>query len=443
MENMIDLSIIILAAGKGSRMKSVLPKVMHPLAGRPMIGWLLECAEALEPAQIIVVAGPDMKELEEVCVSHTVAIQQQQNGTADAVKAALPLLKNETGNVLILLGDEPFVSIETLLGMINAPVPTIMAFRAEDPSGFGRLIQRADHTLQEIVEDKDANEQQRLITLCNAGNFCLPLKRLQDWLPKITNENAQGEYYLTDLPKIAAQDHVFFEIVEVEADHGWGINDRMQLAAHEAFVQNALRGAALEAGVTLIDPYTTYFSWDTEIGRDVTIEPNVFFGPGVKVGDGTTIKMSTRIEGAHIGKNCEIGPFAHINYPKKPSIIGDDVVIGNFVEVKRSVLKDGVKAKHHAYIADAEIGKKSNIACGAITVNYDGYQKHKTIIGENVMVGSNVSLIAPITVGDGAFIAAGSTISDNIPDNALAIERTKPELREGWASAYRNRKKKV
>lgn len=436
---MTDLSVIILAAGKGSRMKSDLPKVMHPLAGRPMIGWLLECAEALEPEQIVVVVGPDMESLEKACALHTVALQPQQNGTADAVKAAMPHLKNKSGNVLILLGDEPFVSLESLSGMVEAPVPTIMAFQTEDPTGFGRLVQRADHTLQEIVEEKDATEQQKAITLCNAGNFCLPYKRLEAWLPKITSENAQKEFYLTDLPKIAAEDNVFFEIVEVDADHGWGINDRMQLAAHEAFVQNALRGAALEAGVTLIDPYTTYLSWDTEFGRDVTIEPNVFFGAGVKVGDGVHIKAFSHLEQSIIGNKSVIGPFARL---RPGTDLAEGVKIGNFVEVKNSKLAAGVKANHHGYIGDAEIGAGTNFSCGAITVNYDGYQKHKTIIGENVMVGSNVSLIAPIEVGDGAFIAAGSTISDNIPKDALAIERTEPEFREGWATDYKERKSK-
>ncbi len=435
---MTALTIIILAAGKGSRMKSSLPKVMHKLAGRTMIGWILEAAESLSPAQIIVTVGPDMPELEAAVSGHTVAHQKQQKGTADAVKAAMPYIENKCGQVLILLGDEPFVSKDALNEMVGLGAPSIMAFDTENPSGFGRMVQRADHTLQQIIEEKDANEAQRQITLCNAGNFCLNYDDLEKWLPKIGCDNAQGEFYLTDLPQIAAQDQRFFEIIEVEAEQGWGINDRVQLASHEAYIQDILRVEAMQNGVTMMDPLTTYLSWDTKFARDVTIEPNVFFGAGVVVAEGANIKAFSHLEQCNIGKNSVIGPFARL---RPGADLDENVKIGNFVEVKNSKLFKGVKANHHGYIGDAEIGAGTNFSCGAITVNYDGYKKHKTIIGENVMVGSNVSLIAPITVGNGAFIAAGSTISENIPDDSLAIERTKSEIKKGWSRDYQKRKK--
>lgn len=404
-----------------------------------MISWVIEAAEALIPSEIIVVVGPDMNMLSDLVAPHHVALQETQNGTAGAVKAALPHLKNKCGKVLILLGDEPFVSIDALQGMVTASSPSIMAFHAEDPTGFGRMVQRADKALQKIVEEKDANERQREIMLCNAGNFCLSYDDLEKWLPQIVNDNAQNEYYLTDLPEIAAEDSIFFDIVEVDAEQGWGINDRTQLAIHETHIQNILRVEAMQNGVTMIDPMTTFLSWDTVFGQDVTIEPNVYFGEGVEVADGVQIKAFSHIEKSRIGENSIIGPFARL---RPGALLDHDVKIGNFVEVKNAHLHKGVKANHHGYIGDAEVGAGTNFSCGAITVNYDGYHKHKTIIGENVMVGSNVSLIAPIEVGSGAFIAAGTTISENIPADALAIERQKPDLKNGWASEYKKRKQK-
>lgn len=434
-----DISVIILAAGKGSRMKSSLPKVMHKIAGRPMINWVIGAAETLHPSEIVVVIGPDMQDLSQTVAPHKAVVQETQMGTADAVKAALPHLENKCGKVLILLGDEPFLSVSALEKMVEMNAPSIMAFHTDDPAGFGRMVQKADHTLLQIVEEKDAGDLQKQIELCNAGNFCLDYEDLEKWLPHIGNDNAQGEYYLTDLPEIAAKDQAFFHIVEVEAEQGWGINDRTQLAVHESYMQDILRVEAMQDGVTMIDPMTIFLSWDTVFGQDILIEPNVFFGEGVEVADGVQIKAFSHIEKAKIGKKSVIGPFARL---RPGADLDENVKIGNFVEIKNAKLFKGVKANHHGYIGDAEVGAGTNFSCGAITVNYDGYQKHKTIIGENVMVGSNVSLIAPIEVGDGAFIAAGTTISENIPADALAIERQKPDFKKGWAVDYKKRKQK-
>lgn len=431
------LTVIILAAGKGTRMKSRRSKLLHEVASRPLIAWVLEVAESLDPAQIITVIGPDMPDLEQAVARHTVAIQPAQKGTADAVKAALPLVEADSGRVLILLGDEPFIPVEVLQEMVALAAPSVMAVDLEDATGLGRMICTPDGRLEKIVEEKDASAAQRAMTLGNAGNFCLDYTDLTAWLAQITPHNAQGEYYLTDLVEIARAAGREFQVVEAEVDHGWGINDRIQLAEHERYIQDGLRFAAMREGVTMTDPMTVYLSADTQLGRDVTIEPQVVIGAGVRIGEGCRIKAGCRLEHVTIGRHCEIGPFAHL---KGHAQIGDHAIIGNFVEVQRSVIGDGVKAKHLAYISDADIGKNSNIGCGAITVNYDGFQKHRTKIGDNVMVGSNVNLIAPIDIGDDAFIAAGSTISENIPKMALGVERSKTEIKEGWVTKYRQKK---
>ena len=427
-------------------MKSSRPKVMHELAGRPMISWLIETAESLDPRQIIVVGGPDMPELETAVAPHTLVLQQEQNGTAHAVGTALPHMSDPGSKVLILLGDEPFVPQDALEEMISTDAPSVMALEVQDPTGLGRMILRSDGTLESIIEQADATPEQRKIKLCNAGNFCLPGPDLGRWLQLINNQNAQGEYYLTDLPKIAAEENIHFHVTEIRPATVWGINTRAQLAEHETFIQNFLRNRAMENGVTLIDPASVYFSWDTDLAEDITVEPNVVFGRGVKIDRGTRINTCTRLEGVTIGRECEIGPFAHINYPKKPSWIGDKVTIGNFVEIKRSKIEDGVKAKHLSYLADAEIGSGSNIGCGTITVNYDGYKKHQTLIGDHVMIGCNTNLIAPVTIGKDAVIAAATTVTADIPEGAMGIGRSRLEVKEGWATQRNNKnitKKKV
>lgn len=433
------LTIIILAAGQGTRMKSKIPKVMHQLAGRPMIQWVIDTAEQLEPRQIIVVAGPDMPDMEAAVAPYDIAVQHQQIGTGDAVRAALPVMTQTSGRVLILLGDEPFVPVDALRAMVQSPAPTVMAIETDNPVGLGRMRQREDGSLEKIVEDKDTDEHEWYIKLCNAGNFCLDYEQLKRGLERLSNDNAQGEYYLTELVEIGAIERLYFDIITVVPEHGWGINDRRQLAEHEFMVQDALRANALAEGVSLYDPASVYFAWDTKLGRDCVIEPHVVFGPGVEIGEGVHIKAFSHLEYCEIGNNCTVGPFARL---RPGTSLAEDVKIGNFVEIKNATLGMGVKASHFGYIGDAEIGAGTNFSCGAITVNYDGYEKHQTIIGENVLVGSNVNLIAPLEVGNGAFIAAGSTISDSVPESALAIERSEAEVVNEWARHYRQRKLK-
>ena len=435
----MPLTIIILAAGKGTRMKSDLSKLLHPVAGRPMLSWVIEKAEALNPSQIIVVTAPEQDDVAKVSSPHTIAIQREQNGTADAVKAAIPAIQSKEGNVLILLGDEPLLSVSSLEEMVSSGQPTAMALRTPHPKGLGRMIEGDGRTLLRIIEEKDASDAEKQINLCNAGNYCLSYGQLTSWLEQVDNKNAQKEYYLTDLPEIAQKEGSGFKIVEVEVDHVWGINDRAQLAEHEASMQNELRLKAMAQGVTFIDPKTVYLSWDTKFGRDVTIEPNVFFGPDVTIGDHVMIRAFSHIEGATIGAHSSIGPFARL---RPGSELDESVKIGNFVEIKKARLGKGVKASHLGYIGDADVGAGTNFSCGAITVNYDGYTKHQTVIGENVMVGSNVNLIAPIDIGKDAFIAAGSTVSNCVPANSLALSRPATEIKEGWALTYRERKEK-
>lgn len=436
----MPLIIIILAAGKGTRMCSDLPKVMHNIAGRPMLSWVLERAEQLDPAQIIVVTAPGMDDVAKLASSHTIAVQQEQKGTADAVKAAIPYMKHDEGNVLILLGDEPLLPLSALQEMVNEDQPTAMALRTESPKGLGRMIEGNERKLLRIVEEKDASKAEKDINLCNAGNYCLNYDLLLKWLPEIDNDNVQHEYYLTDLAEIARKDDLPFKIVEVEVGHVWGVNNRVQLAEHEAHVQAELRLNAMANGVTMIDPGSVFLSWDTEFGKDVVIEPNVFFGPGVKIGDHVTICAFTHLETAHVSAKCRIGPFARL---RPGSELDEGVRIGNFVEVKNAQLGKGVKANHLGYIGDAIVGADTNFGCGAITVNYDGFEKHQTKIGFNVMVGSNANLVAPVTIEDNAFIAAGSTITHDVPRGALALSRPETEIEDGWVMKYRERKKLI
>lgn len=435
------LAIVILAAGKGTRMKSESPKVMHALAGRPMIGWLLESVAELSPQKIVVVVGPGMPELVAAVAPHATVIQKDRNGTGGAVKTALPALKNFKGDVLVLLGDTPLVSAKTLKALIAARGNdgiAVLGMNLDDPTGYGRLVAGKDGALQKIVEEKDAGPKEKQITLVSTGAFCIDGARLEGWIKKIGNNNAAGEFYLTDLPEIAAVAGAKTNIcVTNNADEVRGCNSRVDLAALESSVQDRLREAALLSGVSLIDPATVYFHHDTKIGRDVLIEPGVFFGPEVEVGDGVHIKAYSHIEGAKIGRDSSVGPFARL---RPGTEIGAEARIGNFVEIKKSKIGRRSKISHLGYVGDAIMGDDVNFGCGAITVNYDGFEKHQTVIGKGVMVGSNVSLIAPIRINDGAFIAAGSTITDDVPIDALSISRNTAQIREGWSAEFRKRK---
>ncbi len=424
-----ELAVVILAAGRGMRMKSALPKAMHHLAGRPLIHWLLDSVKALKPVRVIIVTAPDMDDLRTAVAPHTCVVQQKALGTGDAVKAALPALKGFKGDVLILLGDMPLITISTLKGLIkvrhhddDTALSVLGAYYNPAPA-FGRLVENADGTLSSIVEHKDATPEQRKINLCNTGAFCVDATNLVKWLGKLTNKNAQKEFYITDLPAIAAKGGFKTRIAITEdLDEVQGVNSRVDLAMLEYVVQSAMRLNALEDGVTMHDPASVYFSYDTEVGKDVVIEPNVFIGPGVKLSDNVTIRAFSHIEGATLKSGVTVGPFARL---RPGAELAENVHIGNFVEIKNAKLGKGVKAGHLAYIGDATVGEGTNYSCGAITANYDGVNKHKTVIGKNVMVGSNVNLIAPVTIGDGAYLAAGSTITADVPKDKLGIARAR------------------
>ena len=417
------LAIVILAAGKGTRMKSDKPKVLHEIAGRPMIQWLIERAETLIPEKIIVVVGPDMDAVSAAVAPYPTVVQKKQNGTGDAVKPALALLKNFDGKVLILLGDEPFVPQEAMRDMVGWDGLSVMAIEPLSPKGLGRMVVHEDGTLDRIVEDKDCTPEQWDIGLCNAGNFCVPSKHLAKWLDQIANKNAQGEYYLTDLPKIAEKDGFLTYVVEAKiARMRWGVNTRSELAERERNAQAMLRERAMENGATLLDPETVYFSYDTAIGTDVVIEPNVFFGRGVEIGDQAHIKAFSHLEGARVEAHGVVGPYARL---RPGAHLKDGAKIGNFVEVKKSVIGKGSKVNHLSYIGDTQIGDGSNIGAGTITCNYDGFDKHKTMIGNNVFVGSNSTLIAPLTLSDGALIGGGSVITQGCAGR-YAVRRPRP-----------------
>lgn len=436
---------IILAAGQGKRMVSARAKVLHAVAGRPLIAHVIAAAEGAGAQRITVVTAPDADELAAAVAPHKTAVQKVPRGTGDAVAAALSSLAGFDGPVLILLGDMPLLPSSTLHALAARKGGDALAVLAvdfeRDPPAFGRIVLNDDGTLQQIVEDKDADEAQKKITLCNTGAFCVDAAVLRKYVPLLKNNNAQGEFYITDLPALAAADgHKTQVLVLKKTEDVMGVNSRKDQAAAERAAQDKMRAAAMDAGVTMVDPATVYLSHDTKFGRDIVIEPNVFFGPGVTVGDNVTIHAFSHIEGAVIGAGAHVGPFARL---RPGTQIGESAKIGNFVEVKNSTMGKGAKANHLAYIGDADIGAGVNFSCGAITVNYDGFEKHRTVVGDDAFVGCNANLIAPITVGRGALVAAGSTLAKDVPADALAVAREKPMIKEGYAATRRARKKKA
>jgi bifunctional UDP-N-acetylglucosamine pyrophosphorylase/glucosamine-1-phosphate N-acetyltransferase len=442
--DMTEIAIIVLAAGKGTRMKSALPKVMHRAAGRSLLGHVLHAARGLAPAEAVVVVGPGMEavaaEARGVFPQVRTAIQEDRLGTAHAVSMAKPALASFSGTVLVLYGDVPLIGAESLAKLAQLAGRSGMAvlgFEAENPHGYGRLIRDAGGDVAAIREELDASSEERKINLCNSGIIAVSSERLWPLLAKVGNGNAKGEYYLTDLVELAAAEGIACGLAICPEAEVAGVNDRTQLAAIEATLQDAYRRRHMLNGATLTAPETVFFSADTVIGQDVVIGPHVVIGPGVSVADGAEILAFSHLEGAHVGAGARIGPYARL---RPGAEIGADAHIGNFVEVKKAVIGQGAKANHLSYIGDARVGAGSNIGAGTITCNYDGYEKHLTDIGQNVFVGSNTALVAPVKVGDGANIAAGSVVTRNVPADALAIGRAGLELREGWAARYREKK---
>lgn len=436
------LACIVLAAGKGTRMKSATPKVLHKIAGRPMINHVTAQAESLSPQKICVVIAPDMDDVADAVSPHATAIQQQQKGTGDAVKAAKDALEDFKGQILILIGDAPLLTATTLSALRDAAQDTglaVLGMVTEDPTGYGRLELDDEDFVTAIVEDKDCSAAQKDITLCNAGNFCVDSKLLWQCLDELQNDNAQGEYYLTDIVSLAAAKGVKCGLAVTDEIEALGVNSRNQLAQAEWVMQTRLREAAMAGGVTLLDPETVFLNMDTTFGQDVLIEPNVFIGGNVHIGDHVTIHAYTHLQDTKLGDHVKVGPFARL---RGECVLEEGAVIGNFVECKKAHMHEGAKAKHLAYIGDATVGAHSNISAGVITVNYDGYEKHHTTIGSNVMVGCDTTLVAPVTIGDGAYIAAGSAITTDVAPDALAVARNRPIIRDGWAASYRQKKQK-
>jgi bifunctional UDP-N-acetylglucosamine pyrophosphorylase/glucosamine-1-phosphate N-acetyltransferase len=443
------VAAVILAAGKGTRMKSDLHKVLHPIAGRPMLAHLLDSVEALEPAHTVVVVGSGRAQVEPLVAAHggVVVVQEPQAGTAHAVLQAEPALAGFDGDILILYADTPFVSLETMRAMLARLGETagaiVVGSRPADAKHYGRILADPDGAIMKMVEYKDATEAERALDLCNSGLMAARAADLWPWLAKVGNDNAAGEYYLPDVVMIAAAEGRRSAVIEVPPEEVEGINSRAELAAQEAAWQGRRRAEMMADGVSLVAPETVWFAWDTRIGRDTRIEPNVVFGPGVTIGEGARIRAFSHIEGATVATGAEIGPFARL---RPGAEICEGARVGNFVEVKQAKLGKGAKANHLSYLGDAEIGAGANIGAGTITCNYDGYFKYRTIIGEGAFIGSNTALVAPVTVGKGALVAAGSVIVRDVAADAVAIARGEQVEKPGRAAKFREimsaRKKK-
>lgn len=432
---------IVLAAGEGTRMRSSMPKVLHGIGGRSLIAHVLTAAAQAGGAEIAVVVGPDHgavdAEAKRIAPQAGIFQQRERLGTAHAVLSARPALLERTDDILVMFGDTPLIRSETLAALRKAladgAAVAVLGFTPADPKGYGRLVMK-DAQLLAIREEKDASAEERAITFCNGGLMALSGQHALAILDRIGNANAKGEYYLTDAVAIAREMGLKTAAIETSEDDVRGINTKAQLAEAEAVLQKRLRDAAMEAGVTLIAPETVFLSADTKLGKDVTIEPNVVFGPGVTVEDGATIRAFSHLEGAHVGKGARVGPYARL---RPGAVLGIDVHIGNFVEVKAATIEDGAKANHLAYIGDARVGAGSNIGAGTITCNYDGVAKHKTDIGKGTFIGSNSSLVAPVKIGDGSYVGSGSVVTKDVPPDSLAVGRAKQVVKEGWAKRLR------
>ncbi len=434
-----QITALVLAAGLGTRMKSSKPKVMHAIAGRPMIGHVLHMLTGLSPQRIVTIVGPDMPDLEAEVAPHPTAVQHDRLGTADAVKASRQALSDVTDGVaLIVYGDSPFLRAETLQAMVarcNAGASVVvLGFEAADPTGYGRLVQSGNGSLERIVEHRDASEEERAITLCNSGVMAIDAQHLFPLIDDVRNDNAKGEYYLTDVVGLARDRGLQCEIIEAPEDELQGVDSPVNLASAEAWYQNRARQNLLESGVSMLDPTSVWLSWDTEIAPGTEIGRNVVFAPGVSVDGPARIRDFCHLEGVLIHAGAEIGPFARL---RPGTEIGAGAKIGNFVEVKNALFEDGAKANHLSYIGDARVGAKANIGAGTITCNYDGFLKSKTDIGAGAFIGSNTALVAPVKIGDGAIVGAGSTMSSDVEADAIAVTRAEETHKPEAAKRFR------
>ncbi|SEH18639.1 UDP-N-acetylglucosamine pyrophosphorylase /glucosamine-1-phosphate N-acetyltransferase [Sphingopyxis sp. YR583] len=442
------IAAVILAAGKGTRMKSDLHKVLHPIAGRPMLLHLMASVDELSPAKKVVIVGDKADQLEAALAgSADLAVQEPQLGTGHAVQQGEAALAGFDGDVLILYGDVPFVPAATMQAMIDrlnaddAPAVVVLAFEPADAQQYGRVITEGDRVVK-MVEHKDASDAERAVRLCNSGLMAAKSADLFALLARVTDDNAAKEYYLVDIVNIANADGRHCAVVITDPYDVAGINSRGELAAMEGEWQARRRVQAMADGASLIAPDTIWFAWDTKLGRDVTIEPNVFFGPGATIADNVKIRANCHIEGAIVGAGCEVGPFARL---RPGTVLGEKAKIGNFVETKKAVLGKGAKANHLTYLGDVSVGAGANIGAGTITCNYDGYFKYKTEIGERAFIGSNSALVAPVKIGADAIVAAGSAVTRDVADGELRLVRGEQLVKPGWADRFHDamRKKKA
>jgi bifunctional UDP-N-acetylglucosamine pyrophosphorylase/glucosamine-1-phosphate N-acetyltransferase len=437
-------AVVILAAGQGTRMRSDTHKVLHPIASRPLLLHLLDRVDALGADKRVVVVGKGREQVEAAIAGRDVAVtfQAEQKGTGHAVEQAADALAGYDGPVLILYGDTPFVEAETLRRMLDrldgdgGPGVVVLASCPPDPLKYGRIILGEGDRIARMVEYKDATEEERAVRLCNSGMMAVRARDLFRWLGKVGNDNAAGEYYLPDVVNIAAAEGREAVVIEGDPYETAGVNSRAELAHLELEWQRRRREQVLHEGATLIDPESVWFAYDTKLGRDVTVEPHVVFGPGVQVADGATIHAFSHIDGAIIGAKANIGPFARI---RPGTRLAERTKVGNFVELKKADVGEAAKVNHLSYIGDASIGARANIGAGTITCNYDGFGKYRTEIGAGAFIGSNTALVAPVSVGDGAIVGAGSVITSDVEADSLALERSEQKGIAGWAKRFRDR----
>jgi len=438
----MPVSVIILAAGQGTRMNSGLPKVLHALGAAPLLHHAMRAAQSLDPDRTIVVAGHGAEAVSKAAKAFDpdvqIVLQAEQRGTGHAVQQAAPLLTGVTGDAIVLYGDTPFLRAETLDRMMQARARhsvVFLGFPAQDPARYGRMVTDGEELLR-IVEFKDATPEERSLTLCNSGVVCADTALLLDLVAQLDSANAAGELYLTDIVALARARGLSAGVVIGDEAETLGIDTRAQLARAETLFQTAMRAEALENGVTLTAPDTVFFALDTHIGRDAIIAPNVVFGPGVTVESGAVIHAFCHLEGCHVSRGASVGPFARL---RPGAELAEDVHVGNFVEIKNAVLDEGVKVGHLTYLGDAHVGEHSNIGAGTVTCNYDGVMKHRTEIGARAFIGSDTMLVAPVTIGAGAMTASGSVITTDVPAKALALGRARQVNKPGLAAKLMDR----
>jgi bifunctional UDP-N-acetylglucosamine pyrophosphorylase/glucosamine-1-phosphate N-acetyltransferase len=443
--NDTPLAVIVLAAGKGTRMKSDLHKVLHPIAGHPMLLHLLGSLSEVGVGRQVIVAGDRREQIETALAGSDVevVVQEPQLGTAHAALMAKDALADFTGLVLVCFGDVPFLSAATvrrLCGALTGDAKVaVLGFRPADTAAYGRIIAESDGTVRKMVEHKDASAEERAVNLCNSGVIVAHSDDMWRLLDAVGNDNAAGEYYLPDVATNAIAEGARVVVVETDEAEVMGVNSRAELAEAEARWQQRRRKQAMDEGASLIAPETVWFAWDTKLGRDVLVEPNVFFGPGVTVADGVKIRANCHIEGASLASAAEVGPFARL---RPGTVLEEKAKVGNFVEVKKATMGKGAKANHLSYIGDAEVGAGANIGAGTITCNYDGYFKYNTIIGERAFIGSNSSLVAPVKIGADAIVGAGSAVTRDVAAGELRIVRGEQLVKPGWADRFHDAMKK-